>query len=112
MSLARVGGLAHYDWVKKHESALRKMTIVNTPDHERGLKMLLTGRADYFLGYKSPVDFALKSSAIPGLQYQTLLRVPMHIVISKKTPNGQQLMKDLIGAFDRIGQEQRPNLDY
>ncbi len=70
---------------------------VNSLEHS--LSMLQNGRVDYVLGYKHTVTKLLEKLQISDISYKTLKKIPVYFVISKHTPNAQQILNTLDDHF-------------
>ena len=69
---------------------------------EGGLAMLATGRVSYFLDYAEGVEAPLASHPMPDLNHRMIGKVPIHIVISKATPNADEVARRLDEAYSRL----------
>ena len=69
---------------------------------EGGLAMLVAGRASYFLDYAEGIEPQLASHPIPDLNHHMISKVPIHIVISKATPDADEVARRLDEAYSRL----------
>lgn len=78
--------------------------IVNhtTKDHYTALRMLRNRRADYLLGYKSPIDKAQLEQTVPDLKKTTFSSHPVRFIISRKTPNAKRILHDLDASYQKL----------
>jgi len=70
---------------------------VNSPEH--ALAMLQSGRVDFVLDYKDPVTALIETLHIPNVHYKTIRKIPVYFLISRRTPNYQQILRALDDHF-------------
>ncbi len=86
------------DYVKL--TAPNNLTFVDQANStQSSLTMLQNGRVDFVLDYKHPVNAILEKSPIPNLSYRTVNKFPVYFVMSKLTPNSQQVLDTLEAHF-------------
>ncbi|MBF0259446.1 MAG: hypothetical protein HQK62_11505 [Desulfamplus sp.] len=76
-----------------------------TDGHELAFKKLQGKRADYLLDYSAPAEKTLKSITIPGIQSHSISLLDVFLIISKKTPDAENLLKKLEQAFIDLKKE-------
>lgn len=88
------------------------MTAFYTPGHLSGLKMLKLGRGQYFLDYNEPVFNQLETYSVDDLIHTKLNTRNGTFIISKKTPNAQQLRQALDQSYLQLVSEGKikPNI--
>lgn len=84
--------------------------IYQSASHEGAVEMLLRGRGDYLLDYRSQVEPVLKRRSIGPLPNIAVATQAMRFVLSRRSPLAPQLREDLDAAFDRL-QAAGVNLD-
>ena len=67
--------------------------ITHIDRHKAGLMMLKQGHIEYLLQYKNAMEETLKMLPTPGLRYITLEQFDVYLMISRKTPGAERLMK-------------------
>lgn len=73
--------------------------------HESAFKMLTKQRADYVLDYKYPSDKVLKNLDIPRLTHTTISVLPAQWIVSKATPNAEDVVKILDTTYQQLLQD-------
>ena len=77
-------------------TAPRNMEFIEQANStESSMAMLQNGRVDFVLDYKHPVNVILEKSPVANLRYRTVKKFPIYLVISKLTPNAQQILNAL-----------------
>ena len=70
--------------------------------HHRALDMLTLRRGDYLLNYAETVDEMLPQSHRINLQHTAIAELPMYLIISRQTPEAEQLMERLNQAASQL----------
>lgn len=91
------GGLIDFILDKKNN-----VQYQTTKSHSSGFNMLLSKRADYFLAYQQPSQKSLDKSSIQNLHLTNLSKLPIYLIVSKKTPNAQAVFNRLEQAIDEL----------
>ena len=78
------------------------LKMYQSGSHAGALAMLMRGRGDYLLDYRSQVDPLLRQQGVAALPYIEVALQPLRFVLSRRTPGVQQLREDLDAAFDRL----------
>lgn len=97
-----VRGYAYGGLINFLEEPTNKILLEVATTHEDGLKMIKGERADYFLDYTFTVDEYLKIHPMPELKHSILSSIPLHLIVSKATPNAEEIMDHLDQAWNRI----------
>ncbi len=84
--------------------------LYQSASHEGAVEMLMRGRGDYLLDYRSQVEPVLERRGIGPLPSIEVATQPLRFVLSGRSPLVQQLREDLDAAFDRL-QAAGVNLD-
>ncbi len=82
-----------------------KITVMETSNYDSALSMLAAGRAPYMLGYKEVTDEALAVGKINRLKRFVIKILPIHVHVSKNTPQAQILLNKLDRAFIELKAE-------
>lgn len=80
----------------------RVAKLHQSASHAGAVEMLMRGRGDYLLDYRSQVDPVLQQRGIEPLPNIEVSAQPMRFVLSRRSPLAQQLREDLDAAFDRL----------
>ena len=88
----------HYDGRLAQLNDIQNEAFVSTVDsHRSALLMLESGRINFLLDYKSPVDSELKLYPLPGIRHTTIEKFDLYFILNKNIPNAQAIM-DLLNA--------------
>ncbi len=80
----------------------RNLTIHGSASHVGAVRMLLRGRSDYLLDYRSQVGAALDTLDMSGLPSVPVLDLPMRFLLSRHSGFAEQLKRDLDAAYERL----------
>lgn len=69
--------------------------FIEVKDNDQALRLLSSKRADVFLNYRTTMEAWMKDSAKYHLKGHLFKAFPAHIVISQKTPDGPEILKNL-----------------
>lgn len=94
------GGMINY--LTNPENAI---SLDPSDSHELAFKKLIKGRGDYVLDYKRPAEEAIKANAMTGLAHSVLKNIKIHLVVSKKTPDAENVLKKMEDAFKALKKE-------
>ncbi|WP_178087302.1 ABC transporter substrate-binding protein [Pseudomonas sp. C27(2019)] len=77
------------------------LQVTRTSQHSSAIAMLMRKRGDYLLDYLSPIQAAQQELGINGLRLPYILinSTPLAFVISRKSAQPEQLLKDLEQAY-------------
>ncbi len=67
--------------------------------------MLNLGRAEYLLHYEAPAKKILEKMSIPNLNMNQISSFPLKFVVSKKTPDAQDVLNKLEKAYNDLLKE-------
>lgn len=73
--------------------------------HVGSVKMLLRGRGDYLLHYRSQVEPVIADMGLASLPSLQIIQVPMRFVISQHSGFAEQLRSDLDRAYDELAKQ-------
>jgi len=76
-----------------------------TQGHVSAFRMLASGRADYLIDYAGPAQEILALEPIEDVAYEVLNRQDVHLVLSKRYPDAQELMAKLEEILDTLDLE-------
>ncbi|MBU1171237.1 MAG: transporter substrate-binding domain-containing protein [Proteobacteria bacterium] len=85
---------------------MNNITLDQTDSHELALKTLLIGRGDYALDYKRPAEETIKTYSMSGLKYSVMKKLKIHLIVSKKTPDAENVLKKLEEAYNTLQNEE------
>jgi len=88
------GGLINYFTDPK-----KNIEVTSTTKHLSSFLMLKNNRADYVINYKQPSEMALANIKIPDLKYSSFYDAKIHFIVSKSTPNAEQILDKLEQAY-------------
>ncbi|OAN44087.1 amino acid ABC transporter [Paramagnetospirillum marisnigri] len=74
--------------------------------HETAFSMLEAGRGDYLLDYTGPALEVLSARPIPGVQYETLSRLDVFLVLAKSYPDAQAVMNRLEAIVESLNKDE------
>lgn len=87
------------------EDPANKITVDPTDGHDLLFKKLIRGRADYLLDYNQPAESVIKKDKITGLKYSIIKKLKVQFIISKKTPDAENLLKKIDAAYLALKKE-------
>ncbi|MFN3580254.1 MAG: substrate-binding periplasmic protein [Pseudomonas sp.] len=88
-----------------------RIRVQRTHSHSGALGMLLRKRADYLMNYQAPMQQALQLRPDLHLQYVNLENIPLHMIISRRSRHGGELLQQrLDSSYERL-LEQGTDLD-
>ncbi|WP_424955214.1 hypothetical protein [Halospina denitrificans] len=73
--------------------------VGKAPDHEAGVRMLKAQRGDYLLDFENPVENALMSEPLPGINKHLLMQWDTSLVFSKHTEHLDRIIRDFEAAW-------------
>ncbi len=89
------GGLIRY-----LEDPANQIKLDPTPTHVLAFRKLKAKRADYVLDYRRPASMAIKEEGMEdAVAYHSIAKLNIYFIVSKKTPDAQQLMKRMEEAY-------------
>lgn len=88
------GGLVEY-----FEDSDNNIEVTTTSEHRSSFLMLKKKRADYVINYKHPSETALADLTIENLKYTNFYDAKVYFIVSKETPNAQEIMDKLEQAY-------------
>ncbi|MBF0376627.1 MAG: transporter substrate-binding domain-containing protein [Desulfamplus sp.] len=100
-----IRGYSYGGFIKYIENPATKIVADMTNGHELAFKKLQAQRADYVLDYSLPSEKALKSIIIPNIQSHSISLLEVFFIVSKKSPDAENLLKKLEQAFIELKQE-------
>ncbi|MBL4790292.1 MAG: hypothetical protein JKY60_15070 [Kordiimonadaceae bacterium] len=84
------------------ETRNANVTVLSTPSHISGFRMLQAGRAPYVLDYQDPAGVTLKKLQMYDLEVTSVKEWQTALWVSKKAPQAEALRKVLAEASKRI----------
>ncbi|MBF0572704.1 MAG: transporter substrate-binding domain-containing protein [Desulfamplus sp.] len=100
-----IRGYSYGGFIKYIENPATKIVADMANGHELAFKKLQAQRADYVLDYSLPSEKALKSINIPGIQSYSISLLELFFIVSKKTPDAENLLRKLEQAFIELKKE-------
>ncbi|WP_150303122.1 substrate-binding periplasmic protein [Pseudomonas saliphila] len=73
--------------------------------HAGAVNMLLRGRGDYLLHYRTQVEPVVVEMGMEPLPSQRIIQVPMRFVVSQRSGFAEQLKADLDRAYDELAMQ-------
>ncbi len=101
-SIIVMRGYSYGGWINFIEDPKNKVDHIKANKHDAAFNMLLAGRAAYLLDYKEPSEQALQKIRIPDLAYNQISAFPCYFVVSKKLPDGQEIVNRLDKAYEKL----------
>lgn len=75
------------------------------PTHAAAFKMLALSRADYLIDYAGPAAEMLAAEPIAGVQFDTLSRQDVHLVLSRTYPDAEKVMARLEAVAESLDKD-------
>jgi polar amino acid transport system substrate-binding protein len=91
------GGLVNY-----FSDPQNNIQVTSTSKHRSSFLMLKNKRADYVINYKHPSETALKDLKISGLKYTNFYDAKVYFIVSKGTPNAEEVLRKLEQAYSEL----------
>ena len=98
-------GYSYGGMIKFLEDPENKISSDPTSSHKTALLKLKAGRADYLLDFKYPVSKELETTEVENLKYSILFKIPIYIIVSKKTPNAEEILQKMVKAYHQLKKE-------
>ncbi|MDM8524899.1 transporter substrate-binding domain-containing protein [Desulfococcaceae bacterium HSG8] len=98
-------GYSYGGMIKFLEDPENKISTDPANSHKSALLKLKGGRADYLLDYKYPVSKELEKTKVKNLKYNTLFKIPLYIMVSKKTPKAEKILHRMEKAYHQLKKE-------
>lgn len=95
-------GYSYNGWANYIKNPKNNIEYFEADSHSQGLDALKSGRGDVLLDYQGPAALALKETDITNLKQGNAFSQPLYFVVSKKTPNAEQVAKRLDETFARL----------
>ncbi len=87
------------------EDPRNNISVDPTDGHDLLFKKLIRGRADYLLDYNQPAESVIKRDKITDLKYSIINKLKVQFIISKKTPDAENLLKKIDAAYLALKKE-------
>jgi ABC-type amino acid transport substrate-binding protein len=101
-----------YGGIKEYITNPRnRIEYYSIESREQARQMLASGRVDYLLDYKRPMDATFNGNELSALAYKELASWPCHFVVSKRTPGAKALIRLLDESYSRLKEEGKLNFD-
>ncbi|MBF0228406.1 MAG: transporter substrate-binding domain-containing protein [Desulfamplus sp.] len=100
-----IRGYSYGGFIKYLEDPANQITLDVTDGHELAFKKLQGKRADYLLDYSAPAETTLKSVIIPGIQNHSISLLDVFLIVSKKNPDAENILKKIEQAFIDLKKE-------
>ncbi len=94
-----IRGYSYGDWLRYIKDPINNVDIRIADTHLQALNMINQRPIDYLLDYKLPIIHAAQNTDVPDLFFNDIDSYPLHIIISKKSPNGEKALKALQNAY-------------
>ncbi len=89
-------------FIKFLENPENNITVHATKKPENMFLMLGKKRANYFLNYQRPTETWAKEQNIQGLKSNSIQKIDLYFIVSKKAPDAQNLLTRLEKAFNEL----------
>lgn len=86
----------YVDYLKKPEN---NAIVHEVMSHKSGLLMLLSGRSDFFLDYKVPIESILDEMGPHHFRFSNLLEIKTYFAISKYFPDHETVLKKMVRSY-------------
>ncbi len=100
-------GYSYNGWASYIKSPQNNIQYFEADSHSQGLDALRNGRGDILLDYQGPAKIALRDANLRNIKKGNAFNQPLYFVVSKKTPNAQQLVNTLDETYRRLKNEGR-----
>ncbi len=94
-SIITIHGYSYAGLAEYIKDSANNISDNKTKSHESAFNMLKAKRGDYLLGYYLPAQQYLTLNPIAELQRSLISPLPLYFIVSKRTPNAQQLLDKL-----------------
>ena len=84
------GGLGEY--IRNKENGVR---FIDVKSHDDALRLLRTGRYQYLLNYRAPMNIALEKMPTPELKHSNISELPIVFNVTKNMQDGKKLLEQL-----------------
>ncbi|MCB9480781.1 MAG: transporter substrate-binding domain-containing protein [Desulfobacteraceae bacterium] len=101
-SIIIIRGYSYGGWINYIKDVKNSIDFIETNDHKSAFRMLKAGRADYVLDYQNPAEKALKNLDIENLKENTISSFGAYFVVSKQTPDAENVLKNLEKAYKKL----------
>jgi polar amino acid transport system substrate-binding protein len=101
-SVIIIRGFSYGGWINFIMDPKNQVDYIETNDHKAAFRMLKAKRANYLLDYENPAKKALENFEIPGLKENTVSSFGAYFVVSKKTPDAENVLKNLEKAYKKL----------
>ncbi len=92
-------------WVNFIKDPVNKIRYIELYIRDPAFDILKSRRADYLLDYEIPAKRKLEKINIPNLNHNIISTFALKFVVSKKTPNAQEVLNQLEKAYDDLLKE-------
>lgn len=105
-SVILIRGYSYSGWSTFLNEPSNHVFVVKVSKHVSAFKALQAGRAKYLLEYRYPAEEVLKSINIPNIQHVSINENNLYFIVSKKTPDANNILFKLNQAYCAIDQYQ------
>ncbi|MFL0810112.1 MAG: transporter substrate-binding domain-containing protein [Agarilytica sp.] len=95
-------GYSYNGWTKFIKDPKNGIQYFESDSHLQALNTLYLGRGDVLLDYERPINTALSRTSISNIKSNDVFSQSLYFLVSKKTPNAEQLVQTLDQAFIRL----------
>ncbi|NJL59713.1 MAG: transporter substrate-binding domain-containing protein [Desulfobacteraceae bacterium] len=104
-SLIILGGYSYGGWLSYIKDPVNKIAYHEPNSHESAFSMLSLGRAEYLLDYDTPAKRVLGAMNIPNLKVNEVSSFTLKFVVSRKSPDAQNMLNRLEKTYQELLQE-------
>ena len=105
-SLIVIMGYGYGGLIRYLKDPANHITLDPTATHVLAFRKLKAKRADYVLDYRRPATMAIKTEGMAEkVAFHSIAKLNIYFIVSKKTPNAQQLMNRMEEAYQTLKAE-------
>lgn len=101
-----IRGYSYGDWLRYMKDPVNNVDIRIADTHLQALNMINQRPIDYLLDYKLPIIHASQNLEFPDLFFNDIDSYGLHIIISKKSLNGEKALTALVNAYQTLFPEE------
>jgi len=95
-------GYNYGGWGTYIRNKTNAVNFIDVKSHDDALRLLKTGRYQYLLNYRAPMNIALNKLPTPKLQHQTLSELPIVFNVTKNMKDSEELLTRLDSSLSKL----------
>ena len=99
--LVIINGFGYGGLAKQLSTPGHDINIFNSGNHDKAIKMLISGRADYLLDYQRPVQIELAKHPVIKLLSHPVMNIPVAFMVSRRAQNSQHIYQVLLASVEK-----------